>query len=67
MKIPHIEFRTDVFFRVQFAAGTQGVAALFNDLGGKRDITCDDQVTGIEPFDDLVVRDIEPTAALATN
>jgi hypothetical protein len=55
-EISHIEFRADVFRGVQFAARTQGVTAFFDDLGGQGNIARNYQVSGLESFDDFVVR-----------
>jgi len=58
-KVAHVQARTDIFGRMHFAAWAECVAAFFYDLCRQRNVTRNDEVAGLQAFDDFIVSDIE--------
>ncbi len=54
-EIAHVEQWPDIGGRIPFAAVAQYMDAFFDHLDGQRQIAGDDQITGSDPFDDLVI------------
>ena len=58
-KVPYIQSRAEILLGVKLAARVEGQAALADDFRRQGNIGGDDEIAGVEPFDDLVVGNVE--------